>query len=231
MKFDDKDIIEIRGLNSNKVWDYENGWLWFSSPLRMSKIIARYELYKRCINLPGCCAEFGVYKGNSLFQIATFRQILEFSEARTIYAFGCFGRFPNDGIKDTEDKKFITRFSCEGGDATNFSDMIKLINHKGFKNIFLIEGDVRETFSDFLSENQHIRFNFVHLDMDVYEPTLFVLDKIYDRLVKGGIIMIDDYNFVSGATRAVDKFLSSHQYLTIEKLSICHTPSFIIKPN
>ena len=43
--------------------------------------------------------------------------------------------------------------------------------------------------------------------------------------------MIDDYNFVSGATRAVDKFLSSHQYLTIEKLSICHTPSFIIKPN
>lgn len=134
-------------------------------------------------------------------------------------------------IKDTEDQKFITRFSCEGGDATNFSDMIKLINHKGFKNIFLIEGDVRETFSDFLSENQHIRFNFVHLDMDVYEPTLFVLDKIYDRLVKGGIIMIDDYNFVSGATRAVDKFLSSHQYLTIEKLSICHTPSFIIKPN
>lgn len=226
----ERENLEIRGLRADKIWDYENGWFWFSAPSRMSKIIAHYELYKRCINLPGCCIEFGVYKGNSLFQIATFRQMLELPEARSIYAFDGFGAFPVQGIMDTEDQKFITKFSSEGGNATNLSDMYNLLKHKGFKNIFLIEGDVRETFPEFLSENQHVRFNFVHLDMDVYEPTLCVLDKLYEKLVKGGIIMFDDYNIVSGATKAIDEFLSEHENLKLEKLHFSHVPAFIVKP-
>ncbi len=129
-----------------------------------------------------------------------------------------------------EDQRFIAKFSAEGGDATSLSDMYKLINKKGFKNIFLIEGDVRERFPEFLFANQHIRFSFAHLDMDVYEPTLCVLEILYEKIVKGGIIMFDDYNFVSGATKAIDEFLLTHQYLSIEKLPICHTPSFIMKP-
>lgn len=225
-----KEKLEIRGLCSDKVWDYENGWFWFSSPKRLSKIIAHYELYKRCINLPGSCVEFGVYKGNSLFQMATFRQMLESSEARNIYAFDCFGNFPVEGVKDTEDQKFITRFSSEGGNATSVSDMHKLINYKGFRNIFLIEGDVRKTFHEFLSENQHARFNFAHLDMDVYEPTVSVLNNLYEKLVRKGIIMFDDYNMVSGATKAIDKFLSEHRNLNLEKLSFSHAPAFIVKP-
>ena len=42
--------------------------------------------------------------------------------------------------------------------------------------------------------------------MDVYEPTFFTLEKLYNKVQKGGIILIDDYGIANGVTRAVNKF-------------------------
>lgn len=109
--------LEIRGLNSGHIWDYENGFHWFSSPLRLAKLIGHYELYRRTVNFPGSVAEFGVYKGNSLIQLATFRNMLEFPQSRKIYAFDIFGEFPKENVKNKNDLKFIERFSAEGGDG------------------------------------------------------------------------------------------------------------------
>lgn len=35
----------IQGLSPGKVWDYENGFYWFSDPTRLNKMLAHYELY------------------------------------------------------------------------------------------------------------------------------------------------------------------------------------------
>ena len=44
--------------------------------------------------------------------------------------------------------------------------------------------------------------------MDVYEPTKFVLQKLFCKISKNGIVLIDDdYNYVRGATKATDEFL------------------------
>ena len=50
--------------------------------------------------------------------------------------------------------------------------------------------------------------HFVHLDMDIYEPTIFALKFFNDRLVKGGVILLDDYGFDTcpGIPRAVQEF-------------------------
>jgi len=192
-------------------------------------MIAHYELYKRCAPLPGCVVEFGVYKGNSLLQLATFSQMLEMSGSRKIYGFDAFGEFPVNDIKSEADQKFIAAFTQEGGEGTEHSDLQALLDAKGFGNVHLIEGDVRKTFPGFLEHNPQIRFNFVHLDMDVYEPTTFVLPEVFARMVRGGIVMIDDYNAVEGATRAIDEFLSEYPALRLEKLTSCHVPSFFVK--
>lgn len=107
-------FLTIKDLNSDRTWDYENGFFWFSKPLRLSKVIAHYELYKQCINLPGAMAEFGVYKGNSLFQFATFRAMLELPDAREIYAFDAFGSFPKNNINNIDDIEFINYFENAG---------------------------------------------------------------------------------------------------------------------
>lgn len=224
-----KNNLEIRGLQSKDVWKYENGWFWFSAPSRIAKIIAHYELYKRCTSLPGAIAEFGVYKGNSLIQIATFQHMLELPGGSQIYAFDAFGTFPDTNIHGADDQKFITKFSNEGGEGSTLSDIKAIMDYKNFKNINLIEGDVRNTLPEFIEKNPQVRFKFVHLDMDVYEPTAFVLPYIYERLVYGGIIMIDDYNAVGGATRAIDAFLEEHPELKLHKLPINNVPAYITK--
>jgi hypothetical protein len=53
-------------------------------------------------------------------------------------------------------------------------------------------------------------FRFVHIDVDLYEPTRDSLAFFYPRLVPGGIVICDDYMFSTcpGATRAVEEFLA-----------------------
>jgi O-methyltransferase len=52
----------------------------------------------------------------------------------------------------------------------------------------------------------------IHADMDLYAPTRFVLDYAVQRLVPGGIVVVDDYGFVTcpGVQRAVDEFREEH---------------------
>jgi O-methyltransferase len=53
-------------------------------------------------------------------------------------------------------------------------------------------------------------FAFVHIDVDLYQPTLDSLAFFHPRLAPGGIIVCDDYGLTTcpGATRAVDEFLA-----------------------
>ena len=48
------------------------------------------------------------------------------------------------------------------------------------------------------------RYRFVHVDVDVYQPTRDSIDYFYPRLVPGGMIVCDDYNW-SGARQAIEE--------------------------
>ena len=60
-------------------------------------------------------------------------------------------------------------------------------------NVKLIEGWVEDTFEKFLSEHEGQEIAFVHLDMDTYESTAFILEKIKKRLLPGAIILFDEF--------------------------------------
>jgi len=201
--------MEIRGLSLDNVWDYENAFYWFSPYNRIAKQIAHWELYKKINNLPGDVLEFGVYKGASLLRWATFREITENSYTREIIGFDAFGEFPISPDASSEDNAFVEKFSNAGGDGLNINETETIINHKGFENVKLIKGNVLHTLPLFLKENPQIRISMLHLDMDIYEPTLYVLKKLWDRVVPGGLVVIDDYNDVEGATKAVDEFIGT----------------------
>jgi len=222
--------MEIRGLASQKVRDYENAFYWFSPYNRIAKQIAHWELYKKINDLPGDVLEFGVYKGASLIRWATFREITENTYTRRIIGFDAFGEFPISPDASSEDHQFVEEFSAEGGDGLTIDETVRIVNHKGFDNIKLIKGDVLKTLPGFLRENPHTRISLLHLDMDIYEPTLYVLENLWDRIVPGGVIVIDDYNDVEGATRAVDDFIRTLD--NAPKMSSSHyyfKPSFMVK--
>ena len=78
-------------------FDYENGFILTSPVYRLGNIISHYEIYKKIVNLPGDVVELGVFKGNSLIQFATFRELLENENSRKIIGFDIFDKFPSGG--------------------------------------------------------------------------------------------------------------------------------------
>lgn len=52
------------------------------------------------------------------------------------------------------------------------------------------------------------RFSLVHIDVDIYRPTLDALEFFWDRVTPGGMVVCDDYGFSTcpGATAAMDEF-------------------------
>ena len=52
----------IRGLSDENVWDYENGFYWFSSKSRLNKMLAHYELYKSIVGFDA----FGAFPTDQL---------------------------------------------------------------------------------------------------------------------------------------------------------------------
>lgn len=225
----EKTPLNIRNLSSANVWDFENAFYWYSHPARLNKLLAHFELYKTITHLPGDVFELGVYKAASLIRLATFRNLLENDYSRKIVGFDAFGKFPKDNLTSTLDLDFIADFEKQGGDGLNLSEVSAIVEQKHFQNIHLREGNVFDTVPAWLEKNPATRLCLLHLDMDVKEPTVFALDTLWDRIVPGGLVVLDDYNSVAGETDAVDDFVHKHGLL-LEKTSHYYVPSYIRKP-
>jgi predicted O-methyltransferase YrrM len=57
---------------------------------------------------------------------------------------------------------------------------------------------------------REMTYRFVHLDLDLHDPTLAALEYFYPRMVKGGILVCDDYSW-PGARKAIEDFCARHR--------------------
>ena len=58
----------------------------------------------------------------------------------------------------------------------------------------LVAGDAVKTIPKYIEEHPHLLISLLYLDFDVYKPTKVALEKLYPRVVKGGIIAFDELN-------------------------------------
>ena len=207
------------------IWEIENNFYLKSDPSRLKKAVCHYEVFKKTQKVPGSIIECGVFKGSSLVRLLTYRDLL-LQKRKKIYGFDPFGKFPKQLIK--EDNKFALSHDKTSGVGLKHDKLKKFLLKKKFRNFKLIKGNVIETLPNFLKKNKKLKISFLHLDMDVYEPTKFVLQKLFCKISKNGIVLIDDYNYVRGATKATDEFLKKNN-LRIRKLNFDKRLSFIIK--
>mgnify|MGYP006165501905 FL=1 len=77
-------------------------------------------------------------------------------------------------------------------------------NKVNLRNVKLIQGKVEETL--FKKENLPNKISLLRLDTDWFESTNVSLNQLYPKLVKGGVLIIDDYGWNSGCKKAVDNF-------------------------
>ena len=217
---------EIFGFDLNRAWDYENGFHLTSHPTRIAKILGQYDVYRRIVGLPGAIVEVGVFKGASLIRLATFREVTESPYSRPIIGFDAFGSFPVLG--DAADAAYIERFQAASGHGISQSELERALEVKGFRNVELVAGDLTKTVGAYLETHPELRIALLHIDVDVYEPTRSALEALWTRIVRGGIVMLDDYGTVAGETRAVEEFFADQDVL-IEKPPTSHVSAFIVK--
>tara|TARA_B100000886_G_C20361416_1_gene465364 strand:+ start:233 stop:1063 length:831 start_codon:yes stop_codon:yes gene_type:complete len=67
-------------------------------------------------------------------------------------------------------------------------------------------GDVTLT----IPNNKHETISFLRLDTDFYESTKVELDYLFSKVIKGGVIILDDYGAFTGVKKATDEFFDSH---------------------
>ena len=208
------------------IWNIENNFYLKSDPVRLKKAICQFEIFKQTTNVSGDIVECGVFKGSSLIRFLTFRDLLK-QQKKKVVGFDPFGKFPKQKIK--EDNKFGISHNKSSGLGINKNILNKYLRRKKFKNFRLIKGDIKKTLPVFLKKEKKMKISFLHLDMDVFEPTKFALDFFYNKISKNAFILIDDYEQVKGATKATQKFLNENKKLKLEKLKFDERLSFIIK--
>lgn len=78
-----------------------------------------------------------------------------------------------------------------------------------FRSYDLLSDQVRFLpgwFADSLPEAPVESLSILRIDADLYSSTLQVLEPLYDKVVPGGFIIIDDYHVFPNCRRAVDEF-------------------------
>lgn len=94
-------------------------------------------------------------------------------------------------------------------------------------NVEIRKGWIPDTFAGL----EDCSITFCHLDLDLYEGYVATLNFVWPRLVKGGIIVFDDYQAPSclGARLAVDQFIAANNIqLQTELINFPHA-AWIIK--
>lgn len=73
-------------------------------------------------------------------------------------------------------------------------------------NVVFVRGDVLETLRD--PSNLPESISILRLDTDWYESTKAELEVLYPRLTRGGVLIVDDYGYWTGAKKATDEYFS-----------------------
>jgi len=220
----------INQYDENKEFDYENGFYLTSQPYRMGNILSHYELFKRSVGLPGDIVELGVFKGGSIIQWATFRELLENENSRKIIGFDMFGPFPKTTGEVPSDNEFVDKWNSDfNGSFLTRDELYKAFQHKNIHNVELVQGDIAVTLPEYIEKHRELRISLLHIDVDVYDPCKLGLELLFDRVVKSGVIVFDDYAAIEGETRAVDDFFKNLN-CQLQKYPFSHKkPTYLIK--
>jgi len=163
--------------------------------LNAHRRLALQELLRLTADVPGDTAECGVYKGCGSYII--LRSNARGIQKRIHHIFDSFGGLSAPAAEDGD--------YWRTGDLAISEQMVRA-NLREFSDVEYHKGWIPDRFTDVADR----AFSFVHVDVDLRQPTLDSVEFFYPRLSDGGILVCDDYGFLTcpGATEAVDQFLT-----------------------
>ena len=200
----------------------------------------KYSLLKRkrlnfiaeaaaALKLKGSFVELGAWRGGSA---AKFITNLEKKDV-DCWLFDSFEGMPEPTEYDIHENKHASSYKNLGlpdDDSNTYNictDLMKSLNYP-YKKIHIVKGWFEDTFPAYVDKIGKIAV--LHVDCDWYESVKESFEVFYDRVVDGGLIIIDDYGFWRGARKAADEFFQNRD-IKPELNDIDETGRWLIKKN
>jgi hypothetical protein len=198
-----------------------------TGPDRLRKILARHELFRRVVDLPGDIVECGVFKGSGLFTWVKLIQIFKPAAATRVYGFDFFEAERDMSCAHPQDQVCLD-FHAQGWQTRDA--IIATCKDWGFDRLELIAGNVCETTKKFSETRLGTRISLLYIDVDNYEGALDILRNLYPLVVPNGIVAFDEYALSGfGEANAVDEYFAGKS-VKLQTLPWANTPSaFIVK--
>jgi len=165
--------------------------------------------------IPGSFVECGVWRGGSMMA-AAYTLLALGDTSRDLYLFDTFegltaptaadSTFSGqsaDSLLANEKKQAGTGIWCVAG----IEDVKANLLSTGYpaERLHFVKGSVEET----LPAAAPDQLALLRLDTDWYESTRHELLHLYPRLVRRGVLIIDDYGHWQGARKAVDEYFDA----------------------
>ena len=175
-----------------------------TSPERVHALLEAVRYVQRA-QIPGAIVECGVWRGGSMMAAAL--------------AIAGRLRHPRKGVEQIQVPKRCTRVQAKGRTAAQYLERNPDLNaveidevernlaSTGYAagRVHFVKGKVEDT----LPESAPPEIALLRLDTDWYESTRHELVHLFPRVVKHGVVIIDDYGHFEGCRRAVDEYLTS----------------------
>jgi len=163
-------------------------------------------------NIEGDFVECGVWRGGSSMAAAlTF--INRKQTDRKIWMYDTYEGMAETTEHDRDKNGFLASEILKRSDKSNPRSYFCIASYEEveanmkstrypMKNIQFIKGNVEETLLKEIPD----KISILRLDTDYYTSTKAELEILYDKLVPGGVLILDDYGHWQGARKAVDDY-------------------------
>ena len=187
----------------------------------MTSVERVYSLYKSVEyvidnDIDGDFVECGVWKGGSAMVILLTLMKHNIKDKK-LYLYDTFEGMPMPGKEDInfagvpaidrwneKTKKGKIKWADAG--VNEVESYLKLSGYP-IKKITFVKGLVEETIPAIVPK----KIAILRLDTDWYKSTKHELEFLYPLLIKGGIIIIDDYGHYKGSKKATDEYIKNNK--------------------
>ncbi len=144
----------------------------------------------------GAFVECGVYRGGSAGVLAF--EALRFRPARPLWLFDVFGAYPAPGDRDEAGMAGLGQFVGSREQTRRILERLRFPASESH----LVAGFIEET----LPRVEAFPVALLHIDCNFHDPVRTCLDVLYDRILPGGYVVLNDYGRYAGCKSAVDDF-------------------------
>lgn len=213
MKFEqtDKAYLDERvrvsdELGKRDVWSVIDHWPLYAGLGTLARNLTIIELVRQSISVPGHIAEFGCWRGSNLMLLTKLLKLLDPMGSKLVHGFDSFEGLTTFTDGDGENQP-------HGAYKGDLDELKRLIGLFGLQDdVVLHIGLIQDTLPDFIKSHPETNFSLVLCDTDLYEPTTIILNTLHERMVKGGMFILDEWNDERwpGEAKAVTEFMKDH---------------------